>query len=854
LLRFFEEVTQHDMATQYARESVHSRLSPFRQAIEELNCRREDGFNNFTSDEPGVGRLLNALDMIFNTDVEHPGEFFDFIKCALESIPRQPITHQPLEQVVARNNEDRVENFRLWLIYSLNFTGSLKHSLHAALPMRDVLSCFVNKSSILFRDSFTDEFLGSLATLHNPPIGDGQTTFKLDVNALALFEDRPIQVMLQTKGRGGANTRTSIMARSDIPTKGREVVHGDASAVRGKGRVERRRQVVERSSQTVESPQPVAEPTTVSAPVVASSSARTPPSAVIVTLDQTTNTDHPSPLMTFQELMEAQQSIEDTKAEQRALCERLREQESEVEETKREYMERMEVVVATIRQLKSLYNELFMRSLEAQDSMATLTEKDIDARIIDVFYACKHGTGAAAATRAAIHEAALDARPGADGRRKRGDATSHRPSDLSPVVSPRNAGDTVGANTYIAHRNHPGTPSQALPPSQLPHPRREERSDVATPTSGLKSPSSATSSIVMSEAAPPPTAARKSAAPPPSRTSAGGAAVVSSAANALIVNSHHLEVEVSTSTPLACDALIPVENTKLIVSEPTEFDRPQQLELQANRCASCGTAFGDSGDKNLVLRVAQKAGETLRLQKPRRCHYCVRLFCHRCHANKMAILPFRVLQRWDFSLQHVCNRDFEFLNKNQERAFYALPTLPQELQIRPNVQQAAFLRKKLVLLCKILSQCSHDKAAPFSAFLHTHYAQREHFYSLADFGKLRGGEGNRLMMAAATPINAMGTLVGSLGGHEAAKQVQGGPGPNEDLVSFLSTMFTKAMQHVKECRQCIARSSMKCGLCTESSPVSLVDDDSQQCKTCLGIYHVSCMDISNHKCPVCAKK
>ncbi|CUG05835.1 Hypothetical protein, putative [Bodo saltans] len=854
------------MATQYARESVNSRLSPFRQAIEELNCRREDGFNHFTSDEPAVGRLLNALDMIFNTDVEHPGEFFDFIKCALESIPRQAIIHQPLEQVVARNIEDRVENFRLWLIYSLNLTGSLKHSLHAALPMRDVLSCFVNKSSILFRDSFTDEFLGSLATLHNPPIGDGQTTFKLDPNALSLFEERPIPVMLQTKGRGGGGAGGVGGGRASvIPTKGRATIHSDATTAPSAGvtgkvkRVERRRQVAERSSQTADvafaAPSPAAEVVAVvaTAPTAAAATSSSSKQATVSTADNATNTDHPSPLMSFQELMEAQQSIETTKAEQRAMCESLRQQESEAEETKREYLERMEIVVATIRQLKSLYNELFMRSLEAQDTMATLSESDVDARIVDVFYACKHGTGSA--TRDAIHEAVIDSRPGADGRRKRADATtSHRPSDLSPVVSPRITVEPVSTSTtnnnsdVNASRNS-ATPSQAQAPGQ--------RKEVATPTTAtLRTPTSATTSSMMSEVAPPPaaTAVKKSAVPPPTRPGTSASPGATPSATSSLINSHHLELEVSTTSPLASDALIPVENTKLILTEPTEFDRPQQLELQANRCASCGTSFGDAGDKNLVLKVVQKAGETLRLQKPRRCHYCVRLFCHRCHANKMAVLPFRVLQRWDFSPQHVCNRDFEFLNKNQDRAFYALPSLPHELQIRPNVQQAAFLRKKLVLLCKILMQCSHDKAAPFSAFLHTHYAQREHFYSLGDFGKLRGGEGNRLMMAAATPINAMGTLVGSLGGHDGAKQAQqGGPGPNEDLVSFLTTMFTKAMQHVKECRQCIARSSMKCGLCTESSPVSLVDDDSQQCKTCLSIYHVSCMDIS-HRCPSCSKK
>lgn len=834
------------MTTQYVRESVHSRLSPFRQAIEELNARREDGFNGFTSDEPGVGRLLNSLDIIFNTDVEHPGEFFDFIKCGLESIPRQPITHQPLEQVLERKSEDRVENFRLWLIYSLNLTGSLKHSLHATLlPMRDVLSCFVHKSSILFMDSFTDEFLGSLATLHNPPIGDGQTTFKLDAGALSLFEERPIQVMVQAKGgshRGGPSR--SVISNQRGVQRATAARRQDGEGSKPAKPSERRKVLLcERSMQTAEAehpPQPV--PST-----RADSSGQAALPTVRETCDACTNTDHPSPLMSFQDLMEAQESVEAIKAEQRAICENLRGQENDIEEAKRDYMERMEIVVATIRQLKALYNELFMRSLEAQDGLLMLTEEDVDARILDVFRACKEGR--TVASREAVHQAAMDERQSVRDagmpKRRRGDVVAKQNS--SPMLSPRSS-DGAPSQT-LATRTNAGTPRQVSSSVSESAPLTQQKL-VNTPTA-QQSPSAA---LPAESPAQLPKKGVPSRPQPGSTASPGGPSLSTGAVNSVMINSHQLETETSTTTPLSCDAMIPVDHTKLITSEPTEFDRPQQLELQGNRCASCGTTFGDSGDRNLVLKVVQKAGETLRLQKPRRCHYCVRLFCHRCHANKMAALPFRVLQRWDFSPQHVCNRDFEFLSKNLDRAFYALPSLPHELQLRPNVQQAAFLRKRLVLLCKILSQCSHDKAAPFSAFLHTHYAQREHFYSLADFSKLRGGEGNRLMMAAATPINAMGSLVGSIGGSASATHAQGGPGPNDDLVTFLTTQYTKAMQHVKECRQCVARSSMKCGLCTESSMVSVVDDDSFQCKTCLNIYHVPCMEISNNRCPMCAKK
>lgn len=783
------------MATQFVRESVQSRLFPFRQAIEELNCRRDDGVNNFTNEEPAVERLLNSIDFILNTDVEHPGEFFEFIKCALETLPRQNLSHQPMEQVLEREQRqlkaippqlcDSQEKFRLWVIFSLNMVGSLKYALHLTLPMRDVLSCFVHKNSILFMDSFIDEFLGSLATLHNPPTGEGQTVFKLDVTALQLFEERPIEVHVVTKKGPG---KTSVLSRSVASsrtgrTRAASKVDEPQPATSSGGGTKVKKV---RSFMNGEAPPPTfVDDSTQTDESLATGDEQRAGGAVTSQLssnvrsylDSSTNTLHPSPLMTFQELMEAQDSFENLKNDQRAICERLKQSEEALAETKRDYQERMELLVSTLRQLKGMYNELFMRAAEANELAEELNEEDVDHRIVDIFEALKKGTRDA--NRETVREA-MHSEAGEAANRKR-----------------------AGAMTLQSPRGAPSSSTVPPPPSTA---SEKQSSDKLT----------SQSSVV----------AKKQAAPMTS----------------LIINTY--AGDDNNANPLPQHQIVAVDNAQLILTELTENERPRQLALQGNKCSGCGAAFGDSEDKSIVFKVVQKAGETLRLQKPRRCHYCVRLFCHRCHTNKMAAIPCRVLSRWDFSPQHVCNKDYEFLTKNYERAFYFLPSLPQELQSRPNIQQCAFLRKKLMLLARIMLSCSDESSSPFASFLHSHYALKEFFYSLADFSRLRTGEGNRLLMAAATPINAVGSLVAhAAGGHSSS---------TEDLIAFLTTQFTRGMQHVKECRQCVARTSMRCGMCTEASLVSIVDDDSKQCKGCLSVYHAACFETMS--CPVCTNR
>jgi hypothetical protein len=292
------------------------------------------------------------------------------------------------------------------------------------------------------------------------------------------------------------------------------------------------------------------------------------------------------------------------------------------------------------------------------------------------------------------------------------------------------------------------------------------------------------------------------------------------------------------NTPL--DQAIMMPRCSLISSEVVEKDRSVQLKLQDNKCAGCQSVFGDTGDSNVLFKVVQKAGETLRLQKPRRCHYCSELFCHRCHTNKSSVLPFRVLQRWDFTPQHVCNRDYDFLAKNFDKAIYLLTSLPRELQEKPAIRQAQSLRKQLAICGRLIAGCTHSSSKVFVQFLHGHFSGKELFFSLSDFSKLRTGDGRMSVVS-----NAVSTVTHIVPGLPAALQ-------SADLIPDLMGLVAKTLQHVKECPSCTKRGSSRCTLCTDPDLVCVADEDATQCPSCRNIYHATCLSSMN--CRQCSRK
>lgn len=72
--------------------------------------------------------------------------------------------------------------------------------------------------------------------------------------------------------------------------------------------------------------------------------------------------------------------------------------------------------------------------------------------------------------------------------------------------------------------------------------------------------------------------------------------------------------------------------------------RKKLMSKQKYRCAGCG------------MRVASQYASKFRY-----CNYLGRYFCTGCHTNQLALIPGRILQKWDFNRSVVHRRQLKDL-------------------------------------------------------------------------------------------------------------------------------------------------------------------------------------------------
>lgn len=283
----------------------------------------------------------------------------------------------------------------------------------------------------------------------------------------------------------------------------------------------------------------------------------------------------------------------------------------------------------------------------------------------------------------------------------------------------------------------------------------------------------------------------------------------------------------------------------LRLTEVPEKDRKEQLRQQNFMCADCGASFGGEGSNNVLISKLKKTSEILTMQKPRRCHYCTQLLCHTCHSNQSALMPFRVFPKWDFSAKHACKRCHTFLQQNYALAHYDIRKMPREVSSTAVLQQCAAVRKFLMRAALIIAGCTRPSSASFAQDLHTHYFQREFFYSMADLNVLHTTERRE-----SNPANIVHIVPGV---SNVVGAVQWVAGVNIDnLTERLSAKLAQCKQHIRiECANCKQRASMPCSICNVTTPVFVVDEDGTQCESCHTIYHAKCLEAKG--CPACGK-
>ncbi|XP_028977337.2 run domain Beclin-1-interacting and cysteine-rich domain-containing protein isoform X3 [Esox lucius] len=152
---------------------------------------------------------------------------------------------------------------------------------------------------------------------------------------------------------------------------------------------------------------------------------------------------------------------------------------------------------------------------------------------------------------------------------------------------------------------------------------------------------------------------------------------------------------------------------------------------QNYRCAGCGTRI----DPDYIKRL-------------RYCEYLGRYFCQCCHENAQAVVPGRVLRKWDFSKYYVSNFARDLLGKiagdplfNPNDINSGLYKKNKALETVRVLRVQLFHMKNLFKTCRLAKGPVHSRSLldQFDS-LPGHLTEDLHLFSLNDLGAVRNGE------------------------------------------------------------------------------------------------------------------
>ena len=107
------------------------------------------------------------------------------------------------------------------------------------------------------------------------------------------------------------------------------------------------------------------------------------------------------------------------------------------------------------------------------------------------------------------------------------------------------------------------------------------------------------------------------------------------------------------------------------------------------RCAGCGA------------RV-----ETGYIKRFHYCDYLGKYFCPRCHTNKMAVIPARVIRRWDLAKRSVSNFAYDLLARMFDDPLFDVQSINPNLRYKArDLDTARSLKKQLGHLNLFLQTC-----------------------------------------------------------------------------------------------------------------------------------------------------
>lgn len=234
----------------------------------------------------------------------------------------------------------------------------------------------------------------------------------------------------------------------------------------------------------------------------------------------------------------------------------------------------------------------------------------------------------------------------------------------------------------------------------------------------------------------------------------------------------------------------------IFTAHPTPVRRVLMTK-QNYRCAGCG------------MKVQPDYAH-----KYRYCEYLGRFFCTGCHTNQYAIIPGRVITKWDFNKYPVSNFSFRLLDQMYSDPLFNVNDLNPRLYRRAHcLEKICFLRIQLFYLKDFLLNCRFAKELADSILNERNYIYMEHdVYSLQDFIDAKSGE----------------------------------------LGIRLKEIVNSATNHVKDCQLCQARGFV-CEVCRSQEIIYPWElDKVVRCGNCGACFHNICYS-PKLACPRCIR-
>uniref|UniRef100_A0A3B3YVC6 RUN domain-containing protein n=1 Tax=Poecilia mexicana TaxID=48701 RepID=A0A3B3YVC6_9TELE len=219
---------------------------------------------------------------------------------------------------------------------------------------------------------------------------------------------------------------------------------------------------------------------------------------------------------------------------------------------------------------------------------------------------------------------------------------------------------------------------------------------------------------------------------------------------------------------------------------------------QNYRCAGCGTKI----DPDYIKRL-------------RYCEYLGRYFCQCCHENAQAIVPGRVLRKWDFSKYYVSNFARDLLSKISGDPLFNPSDINNGLYKKiKSLESVRVLRVQLFHMKNLFKTCRLARGVldQFDS-VPGHLTEDLHLFSLNDLTAVRNGE----------------------------------------LAPRLKELLKLGTMHVAGCVLCQAKGFV-CEFCNNDKDIIFPFQLSkcQRCEECHACYHQSCFRTGKD-CPRCRR-